>query len=78
MLDTATEQPALLEKGRVYKYKIEIWPTSNLFLAGHQIRLEVSSSNYPHYDRNPNTGHAFGVDDDMAVADQTARTIPRC
>jgi len=36
--------------------EIELWPTSNLFLVGHQIRLEISSSNFPRYDRNPNTG----------------------
>lgn len=65
------ERPTLLEKEKVYQFKIEIWPTSNLFLAGHQIRLEVSSSNYPQYDRNPNTGHPFGVDKEMTVADQT-------
>ena len=40
-------------------------------LAGHQSRLEVSSSNFPHYDRNPNTGHPFGVDAAMWPAFQT-------
>lgn len=38
------------------KIEIELWPTSNVFLKGHKIRLEVSSSNFPRYDRNPNTG----------------------
>jgi putative CocE/NonD family hydrolase len=50
---------------------IAIWPTSNLFKTGHRIRLEISSSNFPHYDRNPNTGRRFGTDSDLAVADQT-------
>ncbi|MDZ4858392.1 MAG: CocE/NonD family hydrolase [Candidatus Hydrogenedentes bacterium] len=36
--------------------RIELWPTSMVFKAGHQIRLEVSSSNFPRFDRNPNTG----------------------
>jgi len=35
---------------------IDLWPTSMLFRGGHRIRLEISSSNYPRYDRNPNTG----------------------
>jgi putative CocE/NonD family hydrolase len=53
------------------KYTIEVWPTSNLFKAGHRIRLEISSSNFPMYDRNPNTGHAFGRDSDLQTARQT-------
>jgi uncharacterized protein len=56
---------------QIYKYVINIWPTSNVFLAGHKIRLEVSSSNFPHYDRNPNTGHPFGVDAVMPPPEQT-------
>ena len=42
--------------GRIYEYKIDVWSTSNVFLKGHQIRLEVSSSNFPRFDRNLNTG----------------------
>ena len=42
--------------GRVYEYKIDLWSTSNVFLKGHRIRLEVSSSNFPRFDRNLNTG----------------------
>ena len=38
------------------KIEIDLWPTSNVFLKGHKIRLEISSSNFPRYDRNPNTG----------------------
>ena len=38
------------------KIEIELWPSSNVFFKGHKIRLEVSSSNFPRYDRNPNTG----------------------
>ena len=44
--------------------------TSNLFRAGHCIRLEVSSSNFPRFDRNLNTGHPHGLDDEMQVAQQ--------
>lgn len=63
--------PTLIEPGKIYKYAIHIWPTSNLFKAGHHIRLEISSSNFPMYDRNPNTGHAFARDADLQVAQQT-------
>jgi putative CocE/NonD family hydrolase len=45
-----------IEPGKVYEYKIDLWSTSNVFLKGHRIRLEVSSSNFPRFDRNLNTG----------------------
>jgi uncharacterized protein len=48
-----------------------VFPTSNLFKTGHQIRLEISSSNFPHYDRNLNTGQPIGADAQMIVARQT-------
>ena len=47
------ERASPVTPGEIYKYVINVWPTSNVFLPGHQIRLEVSSSNFPHYDRNP-------------------------
>ena len=61
----------MIKPGQIYKYTIQVWPTANLFKAGHRIRLEVSSSNFPAYDRNPNTGHAFAEDSEVGVADQT-------
>lgn len=64
------EHPEAIEPGRVHAYEIQVWPTSNLFKPGHRIRLEISSSNFPHFDRNPNTGHEFGQDATMRVADQ--------
>jgi uncharacterized protein len=48
--------PALLVPGRFYKFNIDLWSTSNVFLAGHILRLEISSSNFPRFDRNLNTG----------------------
>jgi uncharacterized protein len=65
------EHTSPITPGEIYKYGINVWPTSNVFLPGHQIRLEVSSSNFPHNDRNPNTGHRFGVDGAMQPASQT-------
>jgi putative CocE/NonD family hydrolase len=64
-------RPTLITPGKVYKYTIQVWPTSNLFKAGHRIRLEISSSSFPMWDRNPNTGHAFAQDAELRVADQT-------
>ena len=63
--------PKLLEPGKIYPYTIELLPTSNVFLAGHRLRVHVTSSNFPLWDRNPNTGHAQGVDAVLQVAEQT-------
>ena len=59
--------PELLNPGQVYKLAIDLWSTSNVFHAGHRLRLEVSSSNFPHFNRNLNTGHS-GEFDTSAVA----------
>jgi putative CocE/NonD family hydrolase len=50
------EKPELLNPGKVYKLTIDMWSTSNVFKKGHMLRLEVSSSNFPRFDRNLNTG----------------------
>ena len=50
------ESPSLLEPGGVYPLTIELFPTSNLFAPGHRIRLDISSSNFPRFDVNGNTG----------------------
>ena len=63
--------PSLIEPGRVYRYTIDLWVTSNVFLPGHRVGVHISSSNFPRVDRNPNTGHEFGVDAEVAVARQT-------
>jgi uncharacterized protein len=62
--------PALLEPGTVYELTIDLCVTSNVFLPGHRIRLEVSSSNFPRYDRNTNTGGTIASDseDDLTIA----------
>ena len=65
------EDASLIEPGRAYEYEIDLWATSNVFRAGHRIRLDVTSSNFPRWDRNPNTGHEFGADTELAVAHQT-------
>ena len=62
---------SLIEPGQVYEYNIDLWATSNLFKKGHQIRLEVSSSNFPRFDRNTNTGGTIGAESDFVSALQT-------
>ena len=66
-----TGEVSLIEPGRAYEYEIDLWSTSNVFLKGHRIRLDVTSSDFPRWDRNPNTGHDFGADSELAVARQT-------
>ena len=61
----------LIQAGEIYKYEIDIWATSNVFKKGHQIRLEISSSNFPRFDRNTNTGNPIGKDKDYVSALQT-------
>lgn len=46
----------LMQPGEVYPVTIKLYPTSNIFKKGHRIRLDVSSSNFPRFDLNPNTG----------------------
>ena len=50
------EKPELANPGETYHITVDLWATSNVFLAGHKLRLEVSSSNFPRFDRNLNTG----------------------
>jgi hypothetical protein len=63
--------PTPVRPGEVYQYKIKVWPTSNLFAKGHRIRLEISSSDYPQFAPNPNTGEPFGVSAAWRPATQT-------
>jgi putative CocE/NonD family hydrolase len=52
----STSRADFLNPGQVYKLTVDMWATSNVFLRGHRLRLEVSSSNFPRFDRNPNNG----------------------
>ena len=65
------EAHTLIEPGRVYEYTIDMWETSNVFKVGHRIRVDVTSSNFPRFDRNPNTGNTPGMDAELQVAEQT-------
>jgi putative CocE/NonD family hydrolase len=65
------QKPALLEPGKVEQFEVDLWVTSNVFKRGHRVRLEVSSSSFPRFDRNPNTGNPFGSDTNLLSANQT-------
>jgi putative CocE/NonD family hydrolase len=62
-----------VEPERVYPYTIDLVATSHVFMPGHRIRVDVTSSSFPRFDRNPNTGHPLGTDgpDDLQTARQT-------
>ena len=63
--------PSLVEPGKAYCYSIDLWATSNVFKAGHRIRVEISSSNFPRFDRNTNTGNRIAEDTECKAAIQT-------
>jgi putative CocE/NonD family hydrolase len=66
------EEPQLAEPGRVYEIEVDLTGTSNVFKAGHRIGVDVSSSNFPRFDRNPNHGGviAEATEKDFVVARQ--------
>ena len=61
-------EPELMTPGLVYPISIKLTPTANRFRAGHCIRIMVSSSSFPHFDANPNTGEPQGPAQKMQVA----------
>jgi putative CocE/NonD family hydrolase len=54
------ERPSPMTPGEVYAITIELFPIANLFRRGHRLRLDISSSNFPHFDVNPNSGEKEG------------------
>ena len=63
--------PTPIVPGQAYEYRIQIWPTSYQLSAGDRVRVEISSSDYPQFAPNPNTGVPFGRDAATVVATQT-------
>jgi putative CocE/NonD family hydrolase len=63
--------PKLMEPGRTYTFTLDLQVTANVFFAGHRIRLDITSSNFPVWDRNLNTGHDPATDTGMRIAEQT-------
>ena len=70
------EQASLLEPGVVYPFEIVMYPTSNLFGVGHRVRLDISSSNFPRFDINPNTGGLLGRDRRTLIAENAVYHDP--
>ena len=68
---TSLREPELMEPGQVYKFEIDLVGTSVAFQKGHRIRVHVTSSHFPQFDRHPNTGAAFGTTAEIRVARQT-------
>lgn len=64
-------EPELMEPGQVYELRIDLVATSNVFAAGHRIRLEVSSSNFPRFDRNSNTGGTIAAEGEQDLRSAT-------
>ena len=62
--------PSRVEPGRIYEYAIDMQVTSNVFRKGHRLRLHLTSSSFPMWSRNQNTGNEPATDTDLRAADQ--------
>jgi hypothetical protein len=67
----SVDRPELARPGEIYHVIVDLWATSNVFLAGHRLRLEISSSNFPRFDRNLNTGEDQATSTRMQPATNT-------
>src|SRR5439155_24870305 len=65
------DKPRMLTPGEVTEFKIRLRPTAHRFLAGHRVRVDVTSSDFPNYDRNHNTAADQNADASLEVARQT-------
>jgi putative CocE/NonD family hydrolase len=66
------EAAELMTPGQPYEFVFQLYPTSNVFKKGHRVRLDISSSNWPRFDVNPNTGGPLGRKQKYEVAHQAA------
>lgn len=64
-------EPTPIEPGEIYTFRIDLWATSYTVPAGHKLRVEISSSNFPRFARNLNNGEPFGMSDRVEIAEQT-------
>jgi uncharacterized protein len=62
---------SLMEPGKIYEFTINLYPTSNVFAKGHRIRVDISSSNFPRFDVNPNTGEPLNDNHGVLAATNT-------
>lgn len=70
------DRPVLMDPHAIYELEIVLYPTSNVFARGHRIRLDISSSNFPRFDLNPNTGGPLGRDRRLMSAVNTVYHDP--
>jgi uncharacterized protein len=68
-----TSNPKLLQPGTTYALTIDLTGTAMLFAKGHRLRVHLTSSAFPAFDRNPNTAHPFGTSAEIRAAHQTVR-----
>jgi len=71
------EVEKLMKPGDIYEFTIKLYPTSNVFKKGHRIRVDISSSNFPRFDINPNTGEPLNRQRLSRVAEQTIYHNPK-
>jgi uncharacterized protein len=64
-------KPEMMKPGSIYEFRIDAGVTGSVFLKGHRIRIEISSSNFPRFDRNPNTGRTIAGETELRPALQT-------
>ena len=64
------EQPEFMTPDKPYLFRFQLYPTSNIFKSGLRIRLDISSSNWPRFDVNPNTGGPLGLEQRYEIANQ--------
>ena len=67
----STERATNITPGKMYNYTVDLWATGNLFKTGHKVRLYISSSNFPRFSRNLNTGEVMMGLSRSVIANQT-------
>ena len=72
------EKGEFLNPGETYEFVFQLYPTSNVFAKGHRIRVDISSSNWPRFDVNHNTGEPLGIDRTYETARQTIHHSADC
>ncbi len=69
------DHEATTEPDRAYEYRLDLVATSNVFAPGHRVRVAITSSSFPRFDRNPNTGKPLGADRDTDLVSARQRVI---
>jgi predicted acyl esterase len=70
------ERATLAEPGKTYPIEVQLPPTANRFVKGHRLRIDIASSNFPHFDVNPNTGAPAGMPSEPLVASNRVHIEP--